>query len=40
MLQKIIDGKSLDISQENVCEGVFSIKLQTYSAQTAILLLR
>ena len=22
MLQKIIDGKSLEISQENVCEGV------------------
>ena len=40
MLQKIIDGKSLEISQENFCGGVFSIKLQTYSVQTATLLLR
>ena len=40
MLQKIIDGKSLEVSQENVCEEVFSIKLQTYSVQIATLLLR
>ena len=40
MLQKIIDGKSLVVFQENVYEGVFSVKLQAYSVKTATLLLR
>ena len=44
MLRKIIDGKSLEISQENIYERVsfskvFS-KVLNYSAQTATLLLR
>ena len=35
MLRKIIDGKSLEISQENVYEGVFSAKLQTFAIKIA-----
>ena len=38
--RKIIDSKRLEISQENVYEGVFAVKLQTYNIQTATLLLR
>ena len=35
MLRKIIDGKSLEIFQENVYEGVFSAKLQTFAINIA-----
>ena len=40
MLRKIIDGKSLKISQENVYEGVSFSKVATYSVQTSTLLLK
>ena len=38
--RQIIYGKSLKISQENVYDGAFSIKLETYSVQTATLKLQ
>ena len=40
MLPKIFDGKSLEISQENAYDKFLSLKLQTYSVESATLLLR
>ena len=40
MLRKIIDGKSLEISRETSMMDFHPVKLQTYSVQTATLLLR
>ena len=37
MLRKINDCESLGISQENVYDGVFLVKLYAYSVQTAAL---
>ena len=38
MLRKIIDCKSLEISQENCYGGVFPVTIQAYCVQTATLL--